>query len=185
MGFSLPLAALLVGLLASSTPSLAAAQADRSNRPFIGVWKLNPERSHMPAPSNGLTVYRQYEAHAHGWMYHTVITIAPRRTDFLFTAARYDGKQYPVYDARDLGDFISGGVKTRRTVAFTRINASKFLWTDRIDGKVVAGGACMVSAHGDTLTITNQPPGRKTMTEQVYDRVSAPSALPRQQVPSR
>jgi hypothetical protein len=162
---------LLLALLAV-TPPQVRAQTDSGNRPFVGIWKLNPEKSKLPARPAGSAVYRQYADHGDGWMYHTVITVTARRTDFLFTAARYDGKQYAVYNGRNLGAFIRSGEKTPRTVEFTRIDAHKFLWTDRLNGKVVAGGVCTVSADGNTLTITNQPPGQKRVTEQVFDRVS-------------
>lgn len=166
---------LLVALLALIPPQVGA-QADSGNRPFVGIWKLNPGKSGQPAPPAGSAVYRQYEDHGNGWMYHTVITVTPRHTDFLFTAARYDSRQYDVYNGRNLGALIRSGEKTPRTVEFTRINANKFLWTDRLNGKVVAGGVCTVSANGNTLTITNQPPGQKTVREQVFDRVSAGSS---------
>ncbi len=168
------LAVLACALLVLTLPAPVDAQPGGSsgNRPFVGIWRLDPGKSHLPAPPNGFAVYRQYEDHGGGWMYHTVITITPRRTDFLFTAARYDSKQYPVYNAANLGSFIRGGERTPRTVEFTRIDANKFLWTDRFNGRVVAGGVCTVSADGNTLTITNQPPGQQTMTEQVFDRVS-------------
>lgn len=39
-----------------------------------------------------------------------------------------------------------------------------------MNGQVVAGGVCTVSADGSTLTITNQPPGQKQVSVQVFDR---------------
>lgn len=109
------------------TPLSVTARPDTGNRPFVGVWKLNFEKSHLRVAPGVLAVYRQYEDHGDGWMFHTVINIARSGSGFLFTAARYDGKQYPVYNAQSLGNFLSDGVKTPRTVAFTRISAYKFL----------------------------------------------------------
>lgn len=166
---------LLVALLALIPPQ-AGAQTDSGNRPFVGIWKLNRAKSRLPAQPAGSAVYRQYADHGDGWMYHTVITVTPRHTDFLFTAARYDSRQYAVYNGSNLGALIRSGAKTPRTVEFTRINAHQFLWTDRLNGRVIAGGVCTVSADGHTLTITNQPPGQKTATEQVFDRVSDSSS---------
>ena len=183
MGRTHPLAVLLlntavaaIAVLALTSP-LVSAQTDGGNRPFVGAWKLNLEKSHMRAPPIGFAVYRQYEARGQGWMFHTVITITPRRTDFLFAAVRYDGRHYPVYNSDSLGNFVKDEAKPPRTVTFTRVNAHQILWTDRVEGRVVAGGICIVSPDGNTLTITNQRPGRKQITKQVYNRLSAPSAV--------
>lgn len=162
-------AILLVAVLALTSGPMTA-RADNGNQPFVGVWKLNFQKSHLRAPLGTVAVYRQYEDHGDGWMFHTVINVTPRGSGFLFMAARYDGQQYPVYNAESLGNFLSGGAKTPRTVAFTRVSAYKFLWTDRLNGRVVEGGACTVSPDGSTLTITDQAPGRKVISVQVFDR---------------
>lgn len=44
----------------------------------------------VAVPPDRFAVYKQYKEHGDGWMYHTVITITPLRTGFLFTAARYE-----------------------------------------------------------------------------------------------
>ncbi|MGH8142618.1 MAG: hypothetical protein ACREU2_08905 [Steroidobacteraceae bacterium] len=166
---------LAVALLALAPPALRA-QTDSGNRPFVGFWKLNLQKSkmHIPpgAPQGGFALYRQYEDRGGGWMFHNVTTVTARGADFLFTAARYDGKQYPVYNRETLGRFLKDGTKAPRTVEFDRVNAHVIRWTDRVGGKVVAGGTCTVSPDGNTLTITNTVPGRQgqRMSAQVYDR---------------
>ncbi len=161
-------------LLLSATALLASAQADRGNRPFVGTWKLNPEKSHLRGAPNGFELFRQYEDHGNGWMFHTLITVSPRGVGFLFAAARYDGKQYPVWNARLLGETVSDGQKTPRTVEFDRISAHQFRWTDRTDDKVKQGGVCTVSPDGMTLTITAKAPAEQATFTQVFDRVSHP-----------
>jgi hypothetical protein len=131
--------------LLAAIPIVASAQADSGNRPFVGTWKLNPEKSHLRGAPSGFELFRQYEDHGNGWMFHTVINVSPRGVGFLFSAARYDGKQYPVWDARLLGRTVSDGRKTPRTVEFDRLSAYQFRWTDRTDGKVTQGGLCTVS----------------------------------------
>lgn len=164
--------ALLALALCALVPPMVRAQRDGGNAPFVGVWKLNPEKSHLRRLPAGFELYRQYEDHGHGWMFHTLINVSPRGVGFLFAAARYDGKQYPVWDARLLGRTVSDDQKTPRTVEFDRISAHQFRWTDRTDGKVTQGGLCTVSSDGTTLTITASGPGQKQPIEQVFDRVS-------------
>ena len=172
---------LVVALLAWG-PALVTAQAvqtEGGNRPFVGVWKLNVQRSQLQRPPSGdFVLYRQYEDHGDGWMFHTVINTSARGVGFLFAAARYDGKQYPVYNGLLLGRFSSQGAATPRTVEFDRISAHQFRWTDRTNGQETEGGVCTVSPDGNTLTITDQAPGRPEVYQQVFDRQSPGSMLP-------
>ena len=178
---TLAFTALGLSLALSAPPppaaSTASGQSEQGNRPFVGIWKLNIEKSHMHPPPGEFALYREYEDHGDGWMYHTVINVSPRRVGFLFSAARYDGKRYPVYDGPLLGRFSSLGARTPRTVEFDRISANQFRWTDRTNEQVTGGGLCTVSADGSTLTITDHVPGRAQVIEQVFDRESA-VALP-------
>jgi len=171
--------AVCVVVLGAIAPSIVGAQADSGNTPFVGLWKLNPEKSHLRNPAGGLEVYREYENQGNGWMFHTVVTVSARGANFLFAAARYDGRQYPVWDSRLLGLTVSAGRRTPRTVEFDRISAHQFRWTDRTDGQETQGGICTVSQDGRTLTITAKAPGQSRTIEQVFDRVSTPMpALP-------
>lgn len=167
------LAGIATALLAA-TSCLASAQSDSGNRPFVGTWKLNTAKSHLRGAPQGFELFRQYEDHGNGWMLHTVISISPRGVGFLFSAARYDGKQYPVWNARLLGKTVSDGQKTPRSVEFDRISAYQFRWTDRTDGKITQGGLCTVSPDGMTLTITAKGPGQQETFTQIFDRVSSP-----------
>lgn len=172
---ALSLSLALQSASAQTPPGHAAAAND--NHPFVGIWKLSIQKSHMRVPPGDFALYREYQDHGDGWMYHTVINVSARRVGFLFAAARYDGRQYPVYDGPLLGRFSSLGTGTPRTVEFDRISAYQFRWTDRTNGKVTGGGLCTVSADGATLTITDHIPGRAQVLEQVFDRQSA-AALP-------
>jgi len=159
-------------VLLAAAGFVSSAHADSGNRPFVGTWKLNPEKSHLHGAPNGFELFRQYEDHGNGWMFHTVINVSPRGVGFLFAAARYDGKQYPVWNAGLLGRSVIDGQKTPRTVEFDRISAYQFRWTDRTDGKVTQGGLCTVSPDGMTLTITAKAPAQRVTFTQVFDRVT-------------
>jgi hypothetical protein len=153
---------------------IASAQADSGNRPFVGTWKLNSDKSQLRGAPPGFELFRQYEDRGNGWMLHTVISVSPRGVGFLFSAARYDGKQYPVWNARLLGKTVSDGQKTPRTVEFERISAYQLRWTDRTDGKLTLGGLCTVSPDGMTLTITANGARQHGTFTQIFDRVSSP-----------
>lgn len=166
-------AILAVALLCAAAPYLGA-NTDTGNRPFVGVWKLNVEKSKLHVPPGEFARYRQYEDPGNGWMFHTIINITARGTSFTFAAARYDGRQYPVYTTETLGRYLSDGTKPPRTVEFRRVDANNIQWTDRMNGKVVAGGTCTVSRDGNTLTITAKAPGGENgETVEVFDRQSA------------
>lgn len=165
---------LLAASAVVASAQTAGAQAASGNRPFVGTWKLNPDKSHLRGAPNGFELFRQYEDHGNGWMFHSVINVSARGVGFLFAAARYDGRQYPVWNADLLGKTVSDGQKTPRTVEFDRISAYQFRWTDRTDGKITQGGLCTVSADGLTLTITAKAPAQQATFTQVFDRVSTP-----------
>lgn len=165
-------AILAVALLCAAAPFLGA-NTDSGNRPFVGVWKLNVEKSKLHLPPGEFARYRQYDDHGNGWMFHTIINITAQGTSFTFAAARYDGQQYPVYTTETLGRYLSDGTKPPLTVEFTRVDANNIQWTDRVNGNVVAGGSCAVSRDGNTLTITTKAARREDgETVEIFDRQS-------------
>ena len=161
--------------LFASTPLLATQiQIHGANEPFIGLWKLDIDKSHVRVPP-GFAVYRDFRAEGDGWIFETVTTITPRGPQFLFTAARFDGTPYPDYTAKWLGDFVRYGTKPPQTVTFIRVNSHQIQWTDTVNGKTVAEGTETVSADGNMLTMTNHVVGQKAVGVQVFDRVAASS----------
>ncbi len=89
-------------------------------------------------------------------MLHTIVTITPNGATFTFTAARYDGKEYPVYVPHTLGEFLNTGTKPARTVAFTRKDANTLEWTDRQNTRISSTGVNQVSEDGKTMTETEK-----------------------------
>ena len=84
--------------------------------------------------------------------YH--VTINPNGAGFTFSAARYDGKEYPVYVPRTLGVFLNTGTKPARTAAFVRKDANTVRRTDRVNGWTSSTGVNQVSEDGRTMTET-------------------------------
>jgi hypothetical protein len=172
LAVTMSLAALLASLPLLAAQIEGARQS--ANQPFIGLWKLNLDKSHRRAPAT-FTAYREFHDAGDGWIFETVTTLTPRGPRFLFTAARFDGKPYPDYTAEWLGNFVKNGTKPPQTVTFVRVNANQIRWTDTVNGRTVAEGTETVSADDSTLTMTNHVPGQGTTGVQVFDRVAATS----------
>ena len=143
---------------------------------FIGTWKLNLQKSKLQgSPPPNYADFRKYEDRGGGWMFHTIIFSWAGGAGFGFTAARYDGKEYPVYTSSDeLGAFLTQGTKPVRTVAFKLVDSHTLEFTDRENGKTSASGVCTVSTDGKVLTETdrlfdNQGKEKSTVVS-IYDK---------------
>ncbi len=144
-----------IGILTLLCGMAVRAQAP-SESPFVGMWKMNLERSQLPfSPPPNYSRLRSYQDRGDGWMYHTVIDSIGNAADFTFATARYDEKEYPVYTSRTLGAFLSDGTKPARTVAFKRVDLYTLEYTDRENGKVSGTGSSTVSKDGKTITETD------------------------------
>jgi hypothetical protein len=135
--------------LQAQTPAAVA-------NPFLGSWRMNFGKSGITAGA-GVIVVRQYQDQGGGLMLHTIVTITPdpdHGARFDFVAAKYDGKEYPVYTAVTLGTLLNGGTKPARTVAFIRKDANTLEWTDRQNGVISSTGVNKVSEDRKTMTET-------------------------------
>jgi len=151
----------------------AQAPAPAAN-PFLGIWKLNYEKSTVAAPAPGTVRMRKYEDRGDGLILHTVVTGGPNTVDFLFTACRWDGKEYPVYASRTLAEFMDKGTKPPRTVAITLKDTHSIVWMDRVNGRVAVTGVNQVSEDGKTMTESTKQfdrDGKQTSSSVViYDK---------------
>jgi hypothetical protein len=130
----------LVGVLLGVTP--AVSQQD----PFIGVWKVNAERSVYEAGRPPRSFVRSYEDRGGGTILLTVEAVtasgAPSR---IYLVYKRDGKPYPE---------STTGARAVRMVAVRAVDAS----TEEVG--VVQDGR--VSEPGNTLTVARD---RKTLTQ--------------------
>ena len=134
--------------------------------PIVGTWKLNREKSQMPAVPAGWFDIRQYALRPDGYLVGLLVTSNDRGLHFLQFTAKSDGKAYPEYSDDLLADMIAAAKPTTRAYAETVIDEFTTAWTDKVNGKVVATGRKIVSRDRQTLTITVD--GRPQVT--VYDR---------------
>jgi hypothetical protein len=133
--------------------------------PIVGTWKLNREKSLMPAVPAGWLDIRQYALRPDGYLVGLLVTSNDRGVHYLQFTAKSDGKDYPEYSDDLLADMIAAARPTTRTYAETVVDEFTTAWTDKVNGKVVATGRKIVSKDRQTLTITVD--GRSQVT--VYD----------------
>jgi hypothetical protein len=134
--------------------------------PIVGTWKLNREKSRMPAVPAGWFDIRQYALRPDGYLVGLLVTSNDRGVHYLQFTAKSDGKDYPEYSDDLLADMIAAARPTTRTYAETVVDEFTTAWTDKVNGKVVATGRKIVSKDRQTLTITVD--GRSQVT--VYDQ---------------
>ena len=134
--------------------------------PIVGTWKLNREKSQLPAVPAGWFDIRQYALRPDGYLVGLLVTSNDRGVHYLQFTAKSDGKDYPEYSDDLLADLIAAAKPTTRAYAETVIDEFTTAWTDKVNGKVVASGRKIVSRDRQTLTITVD--GRPQVT--VYDR---------------
>lgn len=139
------------------------AQAPRN--PFVGTWKMDPEKSHAnpnPGPKEetrvvveqGDSVKGNYEGKA----------ADGSRIAYGYTA-KYDGKDYPLTG--------TGTPNGADTLALKRVNTNTYEVTAKRGGKVVLTARVVVSNGGKTTTITTKGTdvsGKPDSSVRVFDK---------------
>ena|SRR5580658_3428354 len=113
------------GILLTAIAGVLSAQSAVTNaNPFLGSWKLNVERSNLPAPQpRDLISVRVFEDQGGGLMLHTIVSSDAEGARFLFAAVKYDGNEYPVYNSLSLGVLLNTGTKSPVMLTYTRVDA--------------------------------------------------------------
>jgi hypothetical protein len=131
--------------------------------PFVGVWKLNPDRSTpekaAPPPPRGVTMVYTREG--------DVVTVAatvplPDGTERkIVHTETYDGRPHDRYEGKPNGETLTHRRIDERTV--------ETVW--RKDGKPIAITTRTVSQDGRTLTSVVRSPGKSEPENvMVYDK---------------
>ena len=137
-----------------------AAQAAAKTDPFAGTWVLNRVKSEFSGavPEKRKTIF---EITADGSVKHiTETVIANGSTDRVEYASKYDGKDVTISNS-----FLW-------TVSVKRIDARTTERTGKVNGEVVETSKRVVSADGQTLTITTSGTnsGTEYSSTQVFTR---------------
>ena len=128
---------------ASQTPRRAVT-APGAKDPFIGVWKLNPQKSKYESGGAPTSFTRTYEDRGGGTIFMTTDVTIPQGSTRAYLVYRRDGKPYPE---------AAVGVESIRMVTITAIDSR----TEEVD--VIVNGtasqtpsAITISADGMTMT---------------------------------
>ena len=155
------------GLMAAWIVAATAVTASAQNDPFIGVWKVNPEKSVYEAGRAPRSFVRSYEDRGGGTILLTVEGVsAAGAASRLFVVYKRDGKPYPESTA---------GTKVVRMVTVRAVDANteEFVVSDGRTSTEPGANTLSVSRDRKTLTQTMKgitPDGRPYTNVIVYDR---------------
>jgi len=128
---------------ASQTPRRAVT-APAAKDPFIGVWKLNPQKSKYESGGAPTSFTRTYEDRGGGTIFMTTDVTIPQGSTRAYLVYRRDGKPYPE---------AAAGAASIRMVTITAIDSH----TENVD--VIVNGTApqqpstiTISADGMTMT---------------------------------
>ena len=149
-------------LIVAGGATTAVAQSD----PFIGVWKVNPEKSTYEAGRPPRSFVRSYEDRGGGTVLLTVESVsAAGAASRLFLVYKRDGKPYPESAA---------GTRTVRMVSVRAVDNLTEEIGSIVDGRVTeSGNTLTVSRDRKTLTQTLKgvtPDGRPYTNVVVYEK---------------
>jgi hypothetical protein len=134
---------------ASQTPPRAVTPPPAKD-PFIGVWKLNPQKSKYESGGAPTSFTRTYEDRGGGTIFMTTDVTIPQGSTRAYLVYRRDGKPYPE---------AAVGVESIRMVTITAIDSR----TEDVD--VIVNGTA--SQNPSTITISADG---MTMTQVVNGR---------------
>jgi hypothetical protein len=136
--------------------------------PVMGMWKLDPSKSHATCSDAGETIRTYRKIGDRIRVSESRGTCGePYPTEY---SVKYDGKEYPVY-FRDGSRALR---KTGGTMTLTRLDPYTASGTARIGGKIAYTFLRTVSRDGNTLTVRITPagkPGAEAETVLVYRRI--------------
>jgi hypothetical protein len=135
---------------ASQTPPRAPVTAPAAKDPFIGVWKLNPQKSKYESGGAPTSFTRTYEDRGGGTIFMTTDVTIPQGSTRAYLVYRRDGKPYPE---------AAVGVESIRMVTITAIDSR----TEDVD-VLVNGTASQkpstITISADGMTMTQVASGR-------------------------
>ena len=154
-------------LLVCGVVALAQTPAPSANL-VLGTWKLNIEKSTYSPGGPPRSNLRQFTAVENGFIVSTISGISAQGIPtFTLSAARYDGKNYPLYNQVTLADMMINGTKTPNTQAYRVIDAHTVEITNRQNGKLTTVLTRTVSRDGKTMTLVTK--GTNAQSQPVHN----------------
>jgi hypothetical protein len=150
---------------AVSRPPTRAATVSNKNDPFIGVWKLNAEKSKYESGGAPTSFTRTYEDRGGGTIFMTTDVTIPQGSTRAYLVYRRDGKPYPE---------AAVGAQAIRMVSVKAIDPRTEDVYFIVDGKTSETPSTItVSADGMTMTqvVSGRDANGKAFTNTiVYDK---------------
>jgi hypothetical protein len=143
----------------------AAGLAQDQGNPFVGTWKMNPEKSKASPNPGPKEETRVVEAQGDS----VKVTYEGTAADGSHIAYGYTGK----YDGKDYALTGVGTPNGADTLALKRINTNTYEVTAKKGGNVVLTGRAVVSKDGKITTITTKgtdASGKSTSSVRVFDK---------------
>jgi hypothetical protein len=150
----------------SRTPARAGTVPNR-NDPFIGVWKLNPEKSKYDSGGAPTSFTRTYEDRGGGTIFMTTDVTIPQGSTRAYLVYRRDGQPYPeaavgapairmvsvkAIDPRTEDVYFIVDGKTSETPSTITISADGMTMTQVVSGRDAKG-----KAFTNTIVYDKQP----------------------------
>jgi hypothetical protein len=149
------------------------APPDTSNK-ALGTWKLNLEKSKFSPGEPPRTNVRQFVARPDGFIVSTISGISAQGIPtFTMSVARYDGKNYRLYNQVTLAELMMHGTKTPTTQAYKVIDDYTVEITNRENGKVTTVLTRTVSRDLKTMTLVTKgtnTQGQAVNNVEVFDK---------------
>jgi hypothetical protein len=126
----------------------AAGLTQAQGNPFVGTWKMNPEKSKASPSPGPKEETRVVEAHGDSVKVSYEGTAADGSRIAYGYTGKYDGKDYPLTG--------TGTPNDADTLALKRINTDTYEVTAKRGGNVVMTARAVVSKDGKITTITTK-----------------------------
>jgi hypothetical protein len=142
--------------------------------PFIGVWKLNVDRSVFnpgPRPASDAVTFYQFEALPDGST-RFILVSGPNAAGNLtmqVSVFRIDGRQHPVYAVPTVTELMTSGTETNTTRSYRQIDANTVEFTAYTDGVAGVVTVRQMGPLGDTYV--QRPVEGQTGNVLLFERV--------------
>jgi hypothetical protein len=143
-----------MGHMIVEMPGAQAPGGARTPPLIVGTWKLNTEKSRLPAFQPNMFDIREYRLRDDGFLVGLLVQSNARGYHFLEFTAKSDGRDYPEYSDDLLADMIAAGRQTPRAYSEVIVDEHITEWTDKVNGRVTSKGRKIISPDGKTLTVT-------------------------------
>ena len=120
----------------------------------LGVWEFDPQASELPQGSLLASETRSYDLRDDGYLVSVVTHKSTNgHPDFIQSASKSDGRDYPQYSSVPLAEFQINGTKTPLTYSETVLDEHAVNVVAKYGDRVINKGVRRVAPDGKTMRI--------------------------------